>query len=61
MSQLVTIPPEMHKKLDELYALLTLTANFTIIPIDSIRHKCIAVPFQDVFCLSEIRIDFEHD
>ncbi|CAF4418103.1 unnamed protein product, partial [Rotaria sp. Silwood2] len=50
MSQFVTIPSEMHQKLDELYPLLTLRTDFTIIPIDSIRHKCIAVPFQDVFC-----------
>ncbi|CAF4723823.1 unnamed protein product, partial [Rotaria sp. Silwood2] len=49
MSQFVTIPSEMHQKLDELYPLSTLRTDFTIIPIDSIRHKCIAVPFQDVF------------
>jgi len=60
-SDFVEIPNEIAQKLDELYPLLQLSNDYDIISVQTFRHKCIAVQFQDVFCLSEIRVDFEHD
>ena len=41
--------------------LMQLSNEYDIISVGNFRHKCISVQFQDGFCLSEIRVDFEHD
>ncbi|CAF4838892.1 unnamed protein product [Rotaria socialis] len=60
-SQFVELPIEICNKLNEMYPLLELTNEYDIIRADVIRHKCVMVNFQDVYCLSELKMDFEHD
>lgn len=55
------IPSLLHSKANNLFPLLQLSNTFVLIPVDSIRHKCVNIPFNDYCCLSEIRIDYEHD
>ncbi|CAF3329002.1 unnamed protein product [Rotaria socialis] len=61
LSQFVELPIEICNKLNEMYPLLELTNEYDIIRADVIRHKCVMVNFQDVYCLSELKMDFEHD
>jgi hypothetical protein len=61
ISDFVELPDEIKQRLDELYPLLQLSNDYDIISVATFRHKCVSVPFQDVFCLSEFRVDFEHD
>ena len=61
MSNKVELPNELHKLTDTYYPVVSLSKNFIIVPVTNIRHKCICVPIFDVFCISEIRIDYEHD
>lgn len=55
------IPSSLHSKANKLFPLLQLSNTFALIPVNFIRHKCINIPFNDYCCLSEIRIDYEHD
>ena len=57
----VDIPIPLQMKVDELFPLVELSDEFMFIPVEKIRHKCVKVPFDGVFCLSEIRLDYEHD
>jgi hypothetical protein len=61
ISDFVELPVEITQRLDQLYPLLELSNDYDVISVETFRHKCISVQFQDVFCLSEIRVDFEHD
>lgn len=61
IADFVDIPPFLHSKANELFPLLKISDRYLLIPVASIRHKCVSVPFRDVFCLTEIRIDYEHD
>lgn len=61
MSDYVELPVEICKKLDEMYPLLELSNDYETISVKMFRRQCVMVQFQDVNCLSEIRIDFEHD
>lgn len=61
ISDFVEIPVEIIQRLDQLYPLMELSDDYDMISVETFRHKCISIPFQDVFCLSEIRVDFEHD
>lgn len=61
ISYYADLPTEILQKLDALYPLLELSNDYDIISVGSIRHKCVAIRFKGVFCLSEIRADFEHD
>lgn len=61
ISDFAELPDEIVRKLNELYPLLLLSDDYDIISVDAFRHKCIAIEFQDVLCLSEILVDFEHD
>jgi hypothetical protein len=60
-SDYVSIPDELKSKLDEIFAIRTLSESFTLIPVNSICHKCIQVEYADYVFLSEIRVDYEHD
>ncbi|CAF3472495.1 unnamed protein product [Rotaria socialis] len=55
------IPSSLHSQANKLFPILRLTSTFVLIPVDSIRHKCVNIPFKDYCCLSEVRIDYEHD
>ncbi|CAF1483624.1 unnamed protein product [Adineta ricciae] len=57
----VDIPCSLHLKANELFPLVEPSDELILIPITEIRHKCVKVPFDNVFCLSEIRLDYEHD
>jgi len=61
ISDFVELPIEIIERLDQLYPLMELSNDYDIISVGTFRHKCTLVPFQDAFCLSEIRVDFEHD
>jgi alkyl hydroperoxide reductase subunit AhpC len=61
MSNYVDVPSELHHQINIFFPLVTLSNNFTIVPLRSIRHKCICVPVFDLFSISEIRVDHEHD
>src|SRR5262249_31947400 len=57
----VDIPFMLHSKAKQLYPLLKLSDKFLLISVKMIRHKCVNIPVDDLCCLSEIRIDYEHD
>jgi hypothetical protein len=61
MSNYVEVPSELHRSINIFFPIVSLSNNFTIVPVSNIRHKCIRVPIFDSFCVSEIRIDYEHD
>jgi hypothetical protein len=61
MTDYVEIPSSLHLKANELFPLMKLSDEFLLIPVETIRHKCVNIPFNDCCCLSEIRIDYEHD
>ena len=61
MSNYVELPTELHDPIDTYFPLVSLSDNFTIIPVTNIRHKCVLVHLSNSFCISEIRIDYEHD
>ncbi len=60
-SDFVELLVEIVQRLDKLYPLLELSNDYDIISVGTFRHKCISLQFHDVFCLSEVRVDFEHD
>ncbi|CAF3413761.1 unnamed protein product [Rotaria socialis] len=57
----VDIPASLHSKINQLFPLLQLSDEFLLIPIEMIRHKCVSIAFDGMYCLSELRIDYEHD
>ena len=57
----VNIPPLLHSKANELFPLLQLSDEYLLLPVESIRHMCVNIPFDGACCLTEIRIDYEHD
>jgi hypothetical protein len=61
ISDFLELPDGIIQRLNQLYPLMELSNEYDIISVGNFRHKCISVQFQDVFCLSEIRVDFEHD
>ncbi|CAF3575551.1 unnamed protein product [Rotaria socialis] len=60
-SHYVDLPKQLHDRINIFYRIVSLSNNFIIIPVGFIRHKCIIVPISDAFCISEIKIDYEHD
>ncbi|CAF2156728.1 unnamed protein product [Rotaria magnacalcarata] len=60
-SHYVDLPKELHDRINTFYRIVSLSNDFIIIPVGFIRHKCIIVPISDAFCISEIKIDYEHD
>lgn len=61
ISDFLELPTQMMQRIDQLYPLMELSDEYDIVPVENFRHKCISIMFQDVFCLSEVRVDFEHD
>lgn len=61
VTDFVDIPPFLHSKANQLFPFLKISDRYLIIPVESIRHKCVSVPVRDALCLTEIRIDYEHD
>jgi hypothetical protein len=61
LSQYIDIPSSLHSKVNELFPLVELSDEFILISVERIRHKCVKIPFDGVFCLSEIRLHYEHD
>jgi hypothetical protein len=57
----VDIPTALHSKANQLFPLLHLSSQFGLISVETIRHKCVNVPVDDLCCLTEIRVDYEHD
>ncbi|CAF1032580.1 unnamed protein product [Adineta steineri] len=55
ISDFVELPIEVIERLNQLYPLMELSNDYDIISVGTFRHKCISIPFQDVFCsMSEI-------
>jgi hypothetical protein len=61
LSSFLDIPSEIESKLHELFPLVSLSNQYFLVPVSSLRNKCTLVPFQERFCVSELRNDFEHD
>ena len=61
MTDYVDVPIDLHSKANQLFPLLQRSDRFLLIPVKLIRYKCGSVPIDDLFCLTEIRIDYEHD
>lgn len=61
ITDFVEIPPLLHSKANQLFPLLQISDRYLLIPVVSIRYKCVSVPIHDMYCLTEIRIDYEHD
>lgn len=57
----IDIPVVLHAKANQMFPLLELTHEFLLIPIEMIRHKCVNIPFDGACCLTEVRVDYEHD
>jgi len=55
------LPQAISLPLDENFPLLRLSDSFIVIPVCWIQHKCVSVYFRDCVCLSEFRLDLEHD
>ena len=52
---------KIHDALDRTFSMQTQSDSFIVIPVGWIRHKCVSVAVRSFVCLSEIRVDFEHD
>jgi len=61
MSDFVDLPNELHHSINIFFPIVTLTNNFSIVPLTNIRRKCVRVDMFGSFCISEIRLDYEHD
>lgn len=61
LNSFLDIPQQIESKLNELFPLVSLSDHFDLLPVTCLRHKCTLVPFENEFCVSEFRIDFEHD
>jgi hypothetical protein len=61
ITDFVDIPLALRPKANELFPLLRLSDRFVLTPVEKIRHKCVSVPVDDSFCLTDIRVDYEHD
>ena len=61
MSDFVDLPNELHNPINIFFPIITVSNNFSIIPLTNIRHKCVIVDMIGSFCVSEIRLDYEHD
>lgn len=51
----------IQRALDRTFSMLIPSNTFDIIPVKWIQHKCVSVPVRSCLCLTEIRVDFEHD
>lgn len=61
LNSFLDVPQQLESKLNELFPLVSLSGHFDLLPVTCLRHKCTLVPFKNEFCVSEFRIDFEHD
>ena len=61
ISDLVELPVELCTQINLFFPIVSLSDVFTIIPVNKIQHKCILVLLLDAFCVSEIKVDYEHD
>jgi hypothetical protein len=52
---------DIQRALDRTFSMQVVSDSFLIMPVKWIRHKCISVAVRSFVCLSEIRVDFEHD
>ncbi|CAF1646197.1 unnamed protein product [Didymodactylos carnosus] len=51
-----------HEYIDHYYAVIDLSRfNFIVIPVKSILHQCMIIPFGDKYLLTEIFCTYEHD
>ena len=61
LSDLLSIPTKFEQKLNEIFPMRVLSDSYSIVPVQSICHKCIQVAYDNLFFLSEVRVDYEHD
>ncbi|CAM4805911.1 unnamed protein product [Rotaria magnacalcarata] len=61
ISDELNIPEKFKNILDSFYPICSLNDEFIIIQAGNIRSKCISVPFKQYECISERRINYEHD
>jgi hypothetical protein len=61
LNSFLDLPQQLQSKLSELFPLVSLSDHFYLLPVTCLRHKCALVPFKNQFCISEFRIDSEHD
>ena len=55
------LPQALSIPMNENFPLFHLSNLFVVIPVSSIQHKCVSISFHGCVCLSQFRVDFEHD
>ena len=55
------IPDEFKNIVDSFYPICYLNNEFIVIKVSDIVSKCVSVPFQQYKCISERRVNYEHD
>lgn len=61
VSNFLDIPVEWQEKMDSFYPVCQIVDQFTIIKTADIVSKCISIPFQQYQCITDRRVQFEHD
>lgn len=61
ISDHIDIPEKWKEKLDSLYPICSLSDDVVVIPVNKIISKCISVQFRQYQCITEQRVNYEHD
>lgn len=61
ISDHLSLPAEIKRKMNDLFPIRILTQSFILVSTKKIRHKCIKIESHNMTFLSEIRADYEHD
>lgn len=54
-------PDTYRMKLIDMFPLVRLSDEYSIIPVVLLRRKCVSVHLSGYVCLSEVNVDYEHD
>ncbi|CAF3341334.1 unnamed protein product [Rotaria sp. Silwood2] len=61
LSDYLDIPDQLKKTVDLFYPICIVSDDFVALPVSKIISKCISVQFQNYECISERRVNYEHD
>ena len=61
LSDYIDIPEKWKETIDPIYPICSLSNECIIIPVNIILSKCVSVHFQQHQCISERRVNYEHD
>ena len=61
LSDYIDIPENWKEIIDSIYPICSLSDELIIIPVNKILSKCVSVHFQQYQCISERRVNYEHD